>query len=523
MINKDLFIIGCCEKYPEELLKDRIIIEGNVIACIYKDLLLLDEVKIDTRDFLTKDGAFYFALASNIRKLGYSSLDEITILSNITELIEEGFNERGGWDSVEHMIEIVNHNNWDTYYDILCRENTLIHLHNEGFNLFKPTCDEKGHEIIPINLFRKMDNESVLDWYEAKLSEMGTVSSTNILEEDETMEITEDFINSLLEGEDGFVPFDILGEDINNEKMYGLPSISGHMMGYLHGTLNFIAGHSSTGKSTILTTIALALKHRGEKILLITNEQKIKAFRVQFLLLILAKYFKYYKITKKKLMGGKDNLSIEDKEMLEKARRYWNENYKGDIACISIADSDVKLSQKKIREYALKKGFTCFIYDTFKLELSDDSTDNHWISLIKDSRAFDKIAKKYNMIGICSMQLALNTLNRLFLDASCLSNSKAVKEILESLLMIRSVYPEELDKDNKKYCLKVFKRKLINAKWIEEPIELDPSSVYKLLFYDKTRNAENSTDTGIAQVLKFNGALGIFTEVGQTRVKHGTL
>ena len=88
-------------------------------------------------------------------------------------------------------------------------------------------------------------------------------------------------------------------------------------MGYLHGTLNFIAGHYSTGKSTILTTIALALKHKGEKTLLITNEQKIKAFKVQFLILILAKYFKYYKITKKKLMAGKDNLTEEDIEMLE--------------------------------------------------------------------------------------------------------------------------------------------------------------------------------------------------------------
>lgn len=523
MVDKNMFIVGCCEKYPEELLKDRIIHEGNVIACIYKDLLLLDENKLTTSDFLTKDGAFYFALASNIRGLGYSSLDEITILSNCTPLIEEGFNERGGWDTIEHMIEIVNHSNWDRYYDILCRENTLINLYNEGFNLFKISYDVKGNEIVPINLFRKMDNESVLDWYESKLSEMGTVSSTNILEEDENMEITTDFINSLLEGEDGFVPFDLLGEDINGEPMYGLPSVSSHMMGYLHGTLNFIAGHSSTGKSTILTTIALALKHRGEKIVLITNEQKIKSFKVQFLLLILAKYFKYYKITKKKLMGGKDNLTMEDKDMLEQARQYWNKHYKGNIACISIADSDVKLSQKKIREYALKKGFTCFIYDTFKLEISDGVTDNHWISLIKDSRAFDKMAKKYNMIGICSMQLALNTLNRLFLDASCLSNSKAVKEILESLLMIRSVYPEELDKENKKYYLKVFKRKLVNAKWIEETVELDPSSVYKLLFYDKTRNAENSTDTGIAQVLKFNGALGIFTEAGQTRVKHGTL
>lgn len=36
------YITGIKGKYPEELLKERMSTEGNVIGCIYKDPLLLD-------------------------------------------------------------------------------------------------------------------------------------------------------------------------------------------------------------------------------------------------------------------------------------------------------------------------------------------------------------------------------------------------------------------------------------------------------------------------------------------------
>lgn len=45
------FISGC-EKYPKELLEGRQTIEGSVIACIAKDLLLLDECGLTVNDSL---------------------------------------------------------------------------------------------------------------------------------------------------------------------------------------------------------------------------------------------------------------------------------------------------------------------------------------------------------------------------------------------------------------------------------------------------------------------------------------
>ena len=49
------------------------------------------------------------------------------------------------------------------------RENILLHMHDDGFNLLK-TIDINGKQITPIALFRKMSAEEVTDWYEARLS-----------------------------------------------------------------------------------------------------------------------------------------------------------------------------------------------------------------------------------------------------------------------------------------------------------------------------------------------------------------
>ena len=134
-----------------------------------------------------------------------------------------------------------------------------------------------------------------------------------------------------------------------------LPFLSNQIGGYYDGTFNVLAGHSSVGKSAMWTTIAMALAYRGRKILIISNEQKKKVFQDGFLVFILYKYFRYYDITKKKIRNA--SLSDKDKEMRKKAQEYWRKNYKDKIKFISIADADMKLVKKKIRENVLSYGF----------------------------------------------------------------------------------------------------------------------------------------------------------------------
>jgi len=517
--NIEGFLTGC-DKYPEELLKGRIAIEGNVISCLAKDILLLDEINLDTKDFLCHDSVFYFGLFKHIRNKGFNSLDEITILSNVSELIEGAFQERGGWNVIQNLVNIINDKNWDTYLDILYRENIILNLYKGGFNLLDPI-EEEGKQVIPLKLFRKMDSESVLEWYENLLSKMSTGSSSKILEEGD-LEITDQFLEELQDGLESGVPFDVCGKDINGDDVMCLPYISNQVGGFLEGTLNMLGGFSSSGKTTLVVTMLMSMAFHGRKILIITNEQKSTVFKIQFITWILAKRLKYFKVTKRK-MKNKDELTTEDKEYIKKAQKIWNEEFKSHFKFIQIADADMSLVKKKIRQYALSQGFDTYLYDTFKSELSNDKNDQNWLTLIKDSRELDKVAKKYNLIGLANIQLAQALFGTLFLDASTLSQSKQIKEILETLLLLRPVFSDELDKENKKYFCRPFRRKQIAGKWCEEEYTVDETGVYRMLFFEKNRNGECSSDTGIAMLLKFNGNTGTFVESAYARCKHGRI
>ena len=512
------FISGC-NKYPEQLLKGRISVEGNVISCLFKDILLLDECNLKIEDFLSIDGRFYFALIQNIRSKGFPSIDEVTILSNISEMIEESFQNRGGWNTIQNLIDIINEKNWDTYLDILYRENIIINLYNNGFNLLSAV-EEDGKNITPLDLFRKMDSESVIDWYESRLGNLGTGYSSRILEEEE-IDFNDDFINSCIEGLENGVPFDIAGKDINDGDINCFPFLSRQLNGLMDKTTTILGGYSSVGKTIWWVTILMALLYRGRKPLIISNEQQVKVFKISFIIWILAKKFRYFNLTKKKMLSG--DINDKDKEYIKKAQEYWNSNYKGKVKFIAIPDADINLVKKKVRENVLKYSYDTILYDTLKLEFSESkNNEQHFISLIKDSRELDKMAKKYNIIMLCSLQLAINTLGRLFLDSSVLSMSKQIKEVLENLFLMRTVYQEELDKNSKYYC-RPFRRIKVKDKWIEEEYEPDPTGIFRMLFLDKARSGENSTDNGIAYLYKFDGSHGIFREIAMVRPKHGTI
>ncbi len=465
---------------------------------------------------MTKDGAYYFSLAKNLRGKGFYSFDEVTVLSNIGEELEHGFVDRGGWDTVQNLIDIINTKNWETYIDILYRENILINMHDDGFNLLKPI-DINGNKAIPLKMFRKMDSESVTDWYEARLSSYGTGYSSKVLEEEE-IDFDDEFIDSCEQGLENGVPFDIAGIDIKGKEINCLPFLSRHINGLLDGTFTMLGGYSSTGKSTLWTTIIMGLLYRDRKVLIISNEQQVKAFKIQFMIWLLGKRNRYFNLTKKKMLSG--DLTTEDRAQLADIQDYWRKNYKGKIKFISIADANMSVVKKKIRENVLRYGYDTVLYDTFKLDFSD-SDSKEYLALIKDSRDLDAIGKKYNIIMLASLQLAINTLGKLFLDSSVLSMSKQIKEVLEGLLLMRSVYSEELDPDNKKFYCRPFRIVKINDKWIEEEYIPDRNAVWRMLFVDKTRSGSNSSDTGTAYLLKFDGEHGIFREVAQCRPKHG--
>lgn len=506
------------EKYPSQLLKGRIEVEGNVISCFFKDMLLIDDTHLEQSDFLTSDGLFYFSLLKQLRKKGFYSLDEVTILSNSGEDVIERYEGIGGWDAIQHQIDIINVQNFDVYIDILYRENILCNMYNDGFNLLKEI-DVSGSKVAPLKLFRKMEAEDVTDWYEARISTYGSGYSNKILEEEE-LDFDDEFIESCKEGEENGVPFDVAGFDKNGEEINCFPFLSRQVNGFLEGTLTMLGGFSSAGKSTWWITIIMALLNYDKKVLIISNEETIKKFKIKFMVWLLGKRNRYFKLSKKKLTSG--DISKESRSELSDVQKFWKENYKGRVKFIGINDADMTIVKKKIRENVLRYGYDTVLYDTFKIQENDFSSARQDLSLVRDSRELDKLAKKYNIIMLASVQLAEYMRGKLFLDSSVLSNSKQIKEVLENLFLMRTVYDEELDSKSKYFC-HPFRLTKLDNKWIEEEYLPDRNAVWRMLFNEKSRSGSNSSDTGVAYLLKYDGDHAIFREVAQCRPRHGEI
>lgn len=519
MAKDDVFLRGIKDRYPEELLKGRMEIEGNLIACLAKELTLIDDAKLKNSNFISKDGKFYFGLINDMRKKGFNYIDEVTILSNSSESVIEQFEARGGYEALSNMMDVVSLSNFDIFLDQLYRENLLCSLYDDGFNLFKEI-KVKDKNVVPIKLLRKLTSAQVIDFYDTIVSGYDAGQSSEVMEE-EDIDFDDSWVEELEEGGDLGVPYDICGTDIYGNDINGFQYLSNQTLGLHKGHLMMLAGFSSVGKSTIFVTLIMALLYRGEKIVVISNEEKIQKMKVKLMMWMLARYCRYFKLTKSKLASG--NLTEEDKKEIKKAQKYWNDNYKGMLKFISINTNDISLIKKKIRDAHLKYGFTGFLLDTFKL--SDDSFggERQDLSLVRDSRELHNLAMKYNLIGMCSCQCGERFKGTLTLTANVLAGSKQTKEILQQLFMCRSLYNEEELNPKSKYYCQPFRMKKVNDKWESEPYEPDPDGVYVVLTVEKNRDGIDTPSNGVSYLLKFDGQWSTFKEVAQIKCKHGII
>lgn len=518
-MSKNIFIPGVNEKYPKELLEGRVNVEANVIGCMVSDMLLAEDTNIDSSKFVTKDARLIFGIIKTLREKKCSVFDEVSVLTYVPEEIRQKLDDVGGVTAVRNIADCVNIKNYDSYLDELLKSNIVLDMHTFGFNLLDPI-EYNGKKIQPLKLFSKMSSEQVTDWYTAKLESFSTGYSSRVLEEEE-IDFSDDFIESLENGEEAGTPFEYFDDDIAGNPVPALKYFSQQVNGIPDG-MTIIGGFSNVGKTTLILTIVMSMLHEGRKCMIISNEQRAKVFKIGFLLLILTKHFNYYNLTKTKLING--NITAEDKAYIKKAQEYWRKKYKGKLWFISIPDSDVNLAVKKFRIGILNKGISTCIYDTFKCDFSNNADDNTWVSLIKDSRKLEALSRKYpGTQVICSLQLAINSLGKLFLDSSVLSMSKQIKEVCDLMILCRSIYSEEFDQNSKFYCspFKSVKNPTTgnweNVDWLPKP-----DKVYRAVFIEKSRSSGSvSSDTGIGYIFEFNGQWGTWSDSAKAKFKHG--
>jgi replicative DNA helicase len=448
------------------------------------------EVRAD-RDLMTDDGRFYYSLGYEMYKLGYKSFDDASIFSYVEgkETLKNGFARRGGYKTVDDIKRILNEENVETYYDELAKANMLMKLHDKGFNV-----------VNELPKFKKMTTSQLYDYFEYQLDNVFLNRGSGVKVED--LDIDDEFIN-----------------DCDNGIEKGLsyastcPLLNFHTLGLHKANVQIFAGFSGTGKSSFcVSSYVFPILDQGEKIVIVANEMNKKAWQHIFVATILSQKLDYYGLPRKKQkMGG---FNTEQREMMEKAKKYYDEHYKDRIKFVKIFDYSVE-DVKRVFRKMKKQGFNYGIYDTFKSE--DAASANVTGELIEASKQLLQVAEKEDMCIIITMQLAIYMENTRYLTGATLSNAKGVKEVVSELLLTRPLWDDELP--NEKYDVKPYRyKKDSNGKYtkIKEEILLNPEKKYRIIFLDKSRNDEGEA----AFLYQFDGAWNKWTELGYCTPKH---
>lgn len=480
--------------YPKELTKNRDSIESSFVFCLWKDPTLYDDyLKInDGKDkaLLTKDGEFYFSLGKLMYEQGYRNFDNITVFSFLEsrDAVKAHFEKKGGYSVVQDLVSLVNTDNVDGYFDTIIKYNTLMKLHDKGYDVIKN-----------IDKFNQMNNQQVYDWYEYQLNDI--FISTGQEFEIEDLVVTDQFIDECDQGLEMGVPY--------NKVCKILSSIT---MGIPLGELTMIGAHSGVGKSSFMfENIILPIMEGGIKCAVISNEQRSKDFKMLLIVHVLTHELGYYGLTRKHLKQG--GFTAEQKEMLYEAKRIIEERY-SELRFVKLFDNDMNKVKKTMKKLA-KIGYQIFMFDTMKSE--DEIDEAMWQQLLIHSRKLFQLASKENIGIVCSYQLALHTINRRYLDASCLSNAKQIKEVFSEMIYFRQMWDDEFE--DEKFDIEPFRWSLNEDGKYERTkssIKLDPTKKYIVAFVDKTRSDEDKQ-----QVLyEFNGAFNRWKEVGRCTVKN---
>ncbi len=519
---KNVWISGVEEKYKPSLLEGRLHAEASTIGLIWKDPLILDETKLSSKDFLSTDGRFYFEVAKQLRAKNVVEFNEVAVVSNLEPDILERFQSNGGWKEVNNLASIVSERNKDNILDSLSKHNIILRLYNRGFNLEQEMVIGKN-KMTPLEYFKGLKANQIVDWYEAQLCKVYDGGYDVNLLEDEDITITDDFIQDLADEKEYGIPYAKAGKDCDGKDMNVFPYLSSLTLGFTKKASHYVAGFSSCGKTSFWSSVTMSFA-LSEKVLIICNEQSSKVWKMNMLLFILYKHFHYTDVTKNKLMSGSFKNDAEQVRMVNLAKDYFNSHYCGRIHFIQLAENNFDIVKSKVRYYALQMGYGVVIFDTLKIADSNRRNDSlaGWEELVQYSRDLDILAKKLNICMCCSVQLAQNQKGNLFLGSQMLSGAKGIVEQLDTLLCLRDVYKEELDPNSKLFCAPFQRVKNeVTGEQEERPYECDPKYSWKMCFLSKSRNSENSDSSGCAIMLKFFGAMAVWSEPCWCRPKHG--
>ena len=473
---------------PTEIVGKRDQIECNFIFSLWQEPALLDDYRNieNGKDIITEDGMFYYAIMQQLKKLGYENFDSATLHTFLSdkEVLRKGYEKRGGYATINEIKNLIKPDNLESYYDELVKNNMLINLYGDGFNVLKD-----------LEKFKQMTSEDVYNYYDYKLNNV-CVGKVEKLKAENLSDGYEDYIDDWDKGK--MVGFKI-----------GYPLLNYRLSGVHKKNLLLHMAHIGNGKTTssILFYILPAIES-GENVCIIANEQGVSEFRQMILASVVFNKIKYTKMNRQKFIRG--NFSEADREAMRQAME-WLQNCKGKINFIETADYSIGTVKKIVKKYS-KLNYGLFIFDTLKPAV--ESNDRAWAEFSEVAKELFMLAKKEDVAIVATAQLSSESMSRRFLDLSCVGKSRAIAETATQVVMFRSLTREE--KEGKVKAYKFVKDETGKYETKRQEIVLEPDRDYIVLFTPKNRFGDVSPQIIYERNMSFN----TMYEIGYTEINY---
>lgn len=447
------------------------VLEARLLAGVLQNIdnFNMLEEKTNKNIIFTVDDykKFYEVCKILYNKQKYTNIDEFALSTFLNTLsIDE--NRKKECMNIFYLIQQLNDSDLIDFEGVL-EQYTIVSV---PLRLYDKIARNGGLEEFIGKLTNFDNSEDLTTTIEGMISEICSVGTadSNFVETNLTQSINDDFIKNIRSGKRiDCVPFDLRYSYLNKWNK-----------GIVRG-VNGIAGWSGQGKSSILITVYVLslLENSKDKICLFCNEQVYETFIQTITFAYITNVLVFLNQNAKTISRaeyGENCLSKEDMDYFVNAMLHWKERYKDRITHIYFETMQPSILRREIKK-KVRQGFRHFVYDTFKAD------EEEYKDIIELSKVADNLTKRFNITFTITLQMSGESYGTKYLTYKCLARAKAIKEILENLIMFRKLDKEEL------VNLIVMKHNEETGK--EEEVSFRMDVPYYAVFCDKNRNGRD--------------------------------
>lgn len=441
-------------------MEERLTTESLILGAIYQDLTLVAESNLSASDFSDGRTSFYFALAKELVK-NVKTLDELSVFSWINANgLKDMYEDYGGFESIENLQKLGSVKNFSSYVDDLKKHILVENLKEKrNFDIYKPI-NFRGTQTVLADALPQMNSYEFHNLIQLIFNDLEVeLNDKNLVFED--LAFTDKELKDKIEGKktdtsdfDIILQWDENGEfrylqnfKLLNEVLGGLQRKNG---------LHLLGASSGVGKTTMALNMALGLICSSyENVLIISNEVQSNYYKNLLSAIVCQNVFKCYSLTRKKISRNEFS-NQEEVDVFIKANEFIKESFSGKLKFLSVSTFNKDNICAIIKREKLRNNMRYVILDTFKYENGASGNSNIATELVDTSREIDAIATEYDVGVILPVQLLVSSDKTSFLTSASLTFAKQIKEVANSVMLMRRVRPFELNPQDEKYFLKPY-------------------------------------------------------------------